>query len=180
MATTMSVATKTAISAAVDSLNMCPTLGRSILRLSCPPLAPCTVSMAHSLVSMTSPTDTQPPQRAEPHMNSSKLPSSNSLPSRPAFTPLTPSIVALLTYLPPTGAPSPVTLSRLPMRRWMRMTSLIRPARCPARLAFLTPPHKCPPSSLTMAGPHSVCRLMSDRTKKTNKNWRKEEYRSSE
>lgn len=176
MVTIMSVAMKTAISAAVDSLNMCPTLGQSTPRHSCPPLAPCTVSMAPSLASMTSPTDTQPPQRAEPHMNSSKLPS-NSPPSQPAFIQLIPSTVAQLTYLPPTVAPSPATLSLLPMRRWMRMTNQIRPARCPARLASLMLPHKFPPSSLTMAGLHNVCRRMSDWTKITGK---KEEYRSSE
>lgn len=164
MATTMSVVMKTATSAAVDSLNMCPTLGQSTRHRSCLPQALCMVSMAPSLVYMTSPTDTQPPQRAEPHMNSSKLPS-NSPPSQLAFIPLIPFTVALLTYLLPMAAPSPATLSRLPMRRWIRMTNQIRPARCPARLASLMPPHKCPPSSLTMAGPRNVCRRMFDRTK---------------
>lgn len=168
MATTMSVAMKTAISAAVDSLNMCPTLGQSTHHRSCPPPAPYMVNMAPSLVSMTFPTDTQPPRRAEPHTNSSKLPSSNP-PSQPTFIPLIPSIVALLTYLLLMVAPSPVTLSLLPMRRWMHMTNQIRPARCPALLASLMPPHKCPPSSLTMAGPHSVCRRMSDWTKQLGK-----------
>ncbi len=170
MATTMSVVMKTAISAAVDFLNMCPTLGQSTLHRSCPPPAPYMVSMAPSLVSMTSLTDTQQPQWAEPHTNSSKLPSS-SPPSQPAFIPLIPSTVVLLTYLLLMAAPSPATLSPLPMRRWMRMTNQIRPARCPARLASLTPPHKCPPSSLTMAGPHNVCRRMSDWTK--FKKWKK-------
>lgn len=164
MATTMSVAMKTAISAAVDSLNMCPTLGQSTLHHSCPPPAPCTVSMAPSLVPMTSPNDMQLPQRAEPHMNSSKLPSS-SPPSQPAFIPLIPSTVALPTYLLPMVAPSPATLSLLPMRRWMRMTNQIRPAKCPARLASLMPPRKYLPSSLTMAGLHNVCRRMFDWTK---------------
>lgn len=164
MATTTSVAMKTATSAAAASLNTFPTLGRCTLHLSCPPPAPYTVSMAPSLVSMTSITDTRPPQRAEPRMNSSKLPSS-SPPSPPAFIPLIRSTVALLTYLLPMDAPSPATLSPLPMRRWTRTTNQIRPARCPARLASLTPPHKYPPSSLTMAGPHNVCRRMSDWTK---------------
>lgn len=168
MATTTSVATKTATSGAVDSLNMCPTLGLSTLHRSCPPPAPCTVSTAPSLVSMTSPTDTRPPQRAEPRTNSSKLPSS-SQPSRLAFIPLIPSTVALLTYPPPTVAPSPATSSPLPMRKWMRTTNRIRPARCPARLASLMPPHKCPPSSLTMAGPHNACRRMFDWTQKMEK-----------
>lgn len=170
MDTTMFAAMTNAISAAVDSLNMCPTLGQCTLHRSCPLPAPYTVSMAPSLVSMTSPTDTPPPQRAEPHTNSSKLPSSN-LANQPAFTPLIPSTVALLTYLLPTAVPSPATLSPRPTRRWMRMTNQIRPARCPARLAFLMPPHKCPPSSLTTAGPHNVCRLMSEWTE----NWKKKE-----
>lgn len=174
MATTMSVAMRTAISAAVDSLNTCPTLGQSTLHHSCPPRALFMVSMAPSLVSMTSPNDTQPPQRAEPHMNNNKLPSS-SLPSRPAFIPLTPSTVALLTYLLHMVAPSPAMSNPLPMRRWMHMTNQIRPARCPAHLASLTPPHKCPPSSLTMAGPHNVCRRMSDWTKKMEKRRLKEQ-----
>ena len=164
MAITMSVAMRTAISAAVDSLNMSPTLGQFTLHHSCPPPAPCMVSMAPSLASMTSPTDMRPPQRAEPHMNSSKLPSSNKLPSPPAFTPLIPSTVAPLTYLLLMVAPSPATSSLLPTRRWMRMTNQIRPARCRALLASLMPPHKCPLSSLTMAGPHSVCRHMFDWT----------------
>lgn len=165
MATTMSVAMRTDISAAVDSLNMHPTLGQSILHRSCLLPALYMVSMAPSLASTTSPTDMQPPQRAEPHMNSSKLPSSR-LASQPASIPLTPSTVALPTYLLPTVAPSPATLNRLPMRRWMRMTNQMKPARCPAHLAFLMPPHKCPPSSLTMADLHNVCRLMSDWTNK--------------
>lgn len=165
MATTMSGAMRTVISVAVDSLNMCPTLGQFTLHRNCLPPAPYMVSTAPSLVSMTSPIDMQPPQQAEPHMNSSRLPSS-SLPSQPAFIPLTPSTVALPTYLLPMVAPSPATLSLLPMRRWTRMTNQIKPARFPAHLAFLMPPHKCPPSSLTMADLHNVCRLMSDWTKK--------------
>lgn len=168
MDTTTSVATRTATSAAVDSLNTSPTLGQSTLHHSCPPPAPCTVSMAPSLVSMTSPTDTQPPQRAEPHTNSSKLPSS-SPPSRPAFIPLIPSTVALLTYLLPTVAPSPAMSSLLPTRRWTRMTNQIRPARCRAHLVSLMPPHKCLPSSLTTAGPHNVCRRTFDWTNKLGK-----------
>lgn len=154
---------KTAIFAAVDSLNMFPTLGRSTLLRSCLPPALCTASMAPSLVYMTSLTDTQPPQRAEPHTNNSKL-LSNSPPSQRAFTLLIPSTAAPPTYLPPTAAPSPATLSLLPMRRWIRMTNRIRPARCPAHLGSLMPPHKCPPSSLTMAGPHNVCRRTFDWT----------------
>lgn len=177
MATTMSVAMKTAISAAVDSLNMCPTLGQSTPHRSCPPPALYMVSMAPSLVSMTSPNDTQPPQRAEPRTNNSKLHSS-SPPSPPASIPLIPPTVAPLTYLLHMAAPSPATSSPLPMRRWMHMTNQIRPARCPARLASLMPPHKCPPSSLTMAGPRNVCRRMSDWTRKHGK--KEEEYRSSE
>lgn len=173
-ATTTSVVMKTGIFAAVDSPNMFPTLGRSTLHRSCLPPALCTGSMAPSLVYMTSLTDTQPPQRAEPHTNSSKL-LSNSPPSRPAFILPIPFTVAPPTYLPPTAAPSPATLSLLPMRRWIHMTNRIRPARCPALLASLMPPHKCPPSSLTMAGPHNVCRRMFDWTKQFL-----QAYRSSE
>lgn len=161
MATTTFVATMTAIFVAVASLSMCPTPGQSTLHRSCPHPALYTVSTAPSLASMTFPTDTQPPQRAEPHMNSNKLPSSN-LHSQLVFIPLIPSTVALLTYLLPTVVPSPAMLSPLPTRRWMRMTNQIRPARCPARPASLMPLHKCPPSSLTMAGPPNACRLMSD------------------
>lgn len=167
MATTTSVAMRTAISGAVDSLNMCPTLGQSILHRNCLLPAPYMVSMALNRVSMTSLTDMQPPQRAEPHMNSSRLPSS-SRPRQPTFIPPTPSTVARPTYLLPMVAPSPATLNLLPMRRWMRMISQIKPARCPAHLAFLMLPHKCPPNSLTMADLHNVCRLMSDWTKISN------------
>lgn len=173
MVTTMFVATTTVIFAAADFLNTCPILGRSTLHRSCPPPAPCTVSTAPNPVPMTSPTDTQPPQWAEPHTNSSKLPSS-SLPSRGEFIPLTPSTVALLTYLLLMATPSPVMLSLLPMRRWMRTTNQIRPARSRAHLASLTPRHKCPPSSPTMAGPRNVCRLMSDRAKKKKKRVKKQ------
>lgn len=169
MATTMSVAMRTATSAAVDSLNMCPTLGQSILHRSCLLPAPYMVSMARSLVSTISLTDMQPPQRAEPHMNSSRLRSS-SQPSQPAFIPLTPSTAARPTYLQHMVAPSPATLNLRPMRRWMHMTSQMKPARCPAHLAFLMLPHKCPPSSLTMADLHNVCRLTSD-WKKTVSNY---------
>lgn len=172
MVTTMSVGMKTGISAAVDSLNMCPTHGQSTHHPSCPPPALCMVSMAPSHVSTTSPIDMQPPLWLSLHMNSSKLPSS-SLHSQSVFIPLTPSTVALLTCLLPTTALSPAMLSLPLMRRWMHMTNRTRPARCPAHPASLMPLHKCPPSSLTMAGPHSVCRLMSDWAKmireKTNK-----------
>lgn len=164
MATTMSVAMKTAISAAVDSLNMCPTHDQSTHHRSCPRPALCMVSMAPNHVSTTSPIDMQPPQWPNPHMNSSKLLSSSQH-SQSTFIPLTPSTVVLLTCLLPTAAPSPAMLSLPLMRRWMRMTNRTRPARCPAHPASLMPPHKCPLSSLTMAGPHSACRLMSDWTK---------------
>jgi len=174
MATTMFTVTTTATPAAVDSQNMCPTPGRSTLHHSCPPPALCMVSTALSLVSMNSPTDMQPTQWADLHMNSSKVPSS-SLPNQPAYIPLIPSTVAQLTYLLPTVVPSPAMLSLLPMRRWMPMTNQIRQARCLARLAFLMPPHKCPPSSQTMAGPHNACRLMSDlirnAKKKSTEKW---------
>lgn len=161
MAITMSVVMRSATSAAVDSLNMCQTLGQSTLHRSCPPPAPCMVSMGPSLVYMTSLTDMQPPQLAEPHTNNSKLPSS-SPPSQLAFILLIPFTVALLTYLLPMVGPSPATLSLPPTRRWMHMTNQIRPARCQARLASLMPPLKCPPSSLTMVGPRNVCRHMFD------------------
>lgn len=164
MATTTYVPMKTATSAAVDSLNMCPTLDPSTLHHNCPPPAPFMVSTAPSPVSMTSPTDTLPPQGPDPHMNSSRLHNSR-LPSQPVSTPLTPCTAALLTYLPPMVVPSPATLSLPPTRRWMRMINQTRQARCPAHPASPMPLHKCPPSSLTMAGPHSACRLTSDWTK---------------
>lgn len=164
MATTTSAVTTTATSAAAGSLNTCPTLGPSTLHHSCPPPALYTASTALSLGFMISPTDMQPPRRAEPHTNSSRLPSSSSL-SPPAFTRLTPFTVALVTCPLPTAVPSPATLSPPPMRRWIRTTNRTRPARCPARLASRMPPHKCPPSSPTTAGPHSACRRMFDRTK---------------
>lgn len=165
MATTTSVVTTTATSAAAGSLNTCPTLGPSTLHHSCPPPAPYTASTALSLGYMISPTDMQPPRRAEPHTNSSRLPSSSSSHSPPAFTRLTPFTVALVTCPLPTAVPSPATLSPPPMRRWTRTTNQTRPARCPARLASRMPPHKCPPSSPTTAGPHSACRHMFDWTK---------------
>lgn len=174
MDTTRFVVMKTATSAAVDSLNTCPTLGQSTLRRSCPPPLLCTVSMAPSLVYMTSPNDTQPPQQEEPHMNSSKLPNSSLL-SQLAFILLIPFTAALLTYPLLMVAPSPAMLSPLPTKRWMRTTNQIRPARCPAHPASLTPPHKCPPSSLNMAGPHNACRRTSDSTVEVLK-----EYWSSE
>lgn len=164
MVTIRSVVTKIATSAAVGSPNMCPIPDQSTPHPSCPPPAPCTASTAPNPVCTTSPRDTRPQQRGEPRTNSSKLPSSSSPPSRPAFTPLTPFTAAPLTYLPPTAAPSPATSSQPPMRRWTRMISRIRPARCPAHPASLTPPHKCPPSSPTMAGLHSACRHTSDQT----------------
>lgn len=163
MATTTCVVTKTGTSAAVDSLNMCPTPGQSTLRLSCLPRPPCTVSTAPSRVCMTSPTDTPPPRRAEPRMSSSKLPSSSPR-SRPASIQLIPFTAAPLTCPPPTDAPSPAMSSPPPTRRWTRTTNQIRPARCPAHPASLTPPHKCPPSSPTTAGPRNVCRRTFDRT----------------
>ena len=169
MATTKSVVTKTATSAEVGSPNMCPIPDQFTLHRSCPPPALSMGSMAPNRVFMTSLRDTRPPQRAEQRTNSSKLPSSSSSsssrpPSRPAFTPLTRFTVAPRTCPPLTAAPSPATSSPPPTRRWMRTTSRIRPARCPALPASLTPPHKCPPSSLTTAGRHSACRLMSDWT----------------
>lgn len=164
MVTTRSVVMKTATSAEVGSLNMCPIPDQSTLHRSCLPPALYMGSTAPNRVYMTSLRDTRPPQQAEPRTNSSKLPSNSSPPSRPAFTPLTRFTVAPLTCPPPTAAPSPVTSSPPPTRRWMRTTSRIRPARCPALPASLTPPHKCPPSSLTTAGLHSACRHTSDWT----------------
>lgn len=165
MVTIRSVVMKTATSAAAGSPNTCPIPDQSTLRPSCPPPAPCTASTVPNPVYTTSPRDTRPLQRAEPRTNSSKLPSSNSSPpSPPAFTPLTPFTAAPLTYPPPTAAPSPATSSPPPTRRWTRMISRIRPARCPAHPASLTPPHKCPPSSPTTAGLHSACRHTSDWT----------------
>lgn len=161
MDTTRFVVMKTATSAAVDSLNTCPTLGQSTLHRSCPPPVLYTVSMAPSLVYMTSPNDTQPPQQEELHMNSSKLPNSNLL-SQLAFILLILFTAALLTYPLLMVAPLPAMLSLHPTKRWTRTTNQIRPARCPVHPASLMPPHKCPPSSLTTAGPHNACRLTSD------------------
>lgn len=166
MVTTRSVVMKTATSAEAGSPNMCPIPDQCTLHRSCPPPALCMGSTAPNRVCMTSLRGTRPPQRAEPRTNSSKLPSSSSSssspPSRPAFTPLTRFTAAPLTCPPPTAAPSPATSSLPPTRRWMRTTSRIRPARCPALPASLTPPRKCPPSSLTTAGLHSACRHTSD------------------
>lgn len=164
MATTMYEAMMTATSAAVDSPSMCPTLGQSTLLRNCPLPAQCTVSMALSLESTSSPRDTLLIQWADPRTNSSKL-ASNSLPNQPAYILLIPSTAAQRIYLLRMVVPLPAMSSLLPMRRWMLMTNQIRPARCLARLAFLMPPHKYPHSSPTWAGPPNACRLTCDWTK---------------
>lgn len=176
MGTTTSVAMMTVTSATVGSQSTCPTLGRSTLRRSCPPPAPCTDSRAPSRGSTSSTPATPPTQSADPRTSSSKRPSSNPR-NQPAYTLPIPSTAARRTCLLPTAVPSLATSSLLPTRKWMHTTNQTKPAKCPARLASLTPPHKCPPSSPTTAGPRNACRLMSD-LKKHLKNVTKEELRT--
>lgn len=115
--TTMSVAMKTATSATLASLSMCPTHDPFTLRRSCPRRAQFTASTVLSPEFMTFPTDTPLPQQAEPRTNNSRLPNSSRPPSQPPFTPLTPTTAAPPTYLLPTAVPSPATSSLLPSRR---------------------------------------------------------------